>query len=68
VQKLTGANDRYVYLNDGGVARRVFVQPGQRFDDKIEVISDEIVEGVEVVTTGAEKLIPGCKLNVTNVQ
>lgn len=68
VQKLTGANDRYVYLNDGGVARRVFVQPGQRFDDKIEVVSDEIVEGVEVVTTGAEKLIPGCKLNVTNVQ
>ena len=68
VQKLTGANDRYVYINDGGVAKRVFVQMGQRFDDKIEVISDEISEGVEVVTTGAEKLIPGCKLNVSNVQ
>ena len=65
VQKLTGANDRYVYINDGGVARRVFVQMGQRFDDKIEVISDEIREGVEVVTTGAEKLVDGCKLNVS---
>ena len=67
VQKLTGANDRYVYVNDGGVARRVFVQMGQRFDDKIEVISDEIQEGVEVVTTGAEKLIPGAKLKIANV-
>lgn len=68
VQKLTGANDRYIYLNDGGVAKRVFVQMGQRFDDKIEVISDEIAEGVEVVTTGAEKLIPGCKLKISNAQ
>lgn len=67
VQKLTGANDRYIYINDGGVAKRVFVQIGQRFDDKIEVISDEVVEGVEVVTTGAEKLIPGAKLKIANV-
>ncbi|MBO4418157.1 MAG: efflux RND transporter periplasmic adaptor subunit [Bacteroidales bacterium] len=68
VQKLTGANDRYIYLNDGGVAKRVFVQMGQRFDDKIEVLSDEVTEGVEVVTTGAEKLIPGCKLKISNAQ
>ena len=68
VQKLTGANDRYVYVNDGGVAKRVFVQMGQRFDDKIEVIADEIQEGVEVVTTGAEKLIPDCKLKISNAQ
>ncbi|MBP5505493.1 MAG: efflux RND transporter periplasmic adaptor subunit [Bacteroidales bacterium] len=64
VQKLTGANDRYIYLNEGGTARRIFVQIGQRFDDMIEVISDEVKEGVEVVTTGAEKLVDGCKLNV----
>ena len=64
VQKLTGANDRYIYLNDGGVAKRVFVQIGQRFDGKIGVLSDAVVEGVEVVTTGAEKLVDGCKLNV----
>ena len=67
VQKLTGANDRYIYLNDGGVARRVFVQMGQRFDDRVEVFADEVREGVEVVTTGAEKLVDGCKLNVSSV-
>ena len=65
VQKLTGANDRYVYINNDGVAKRVFVQMGQRFDDKIEVLSEDVYEGVEVVTTGAEKLIDGCKLNVS---
>ena len=64
VQKLTGANDRYIFLNENGTARRIFVQMGQRFDDKIEVLSEEVREGVEVVTTGAEKLIDGCKLNV----
>ncbi len=67
VQKLTGANDRYIYLNEGGYAKRIFVQMGQRFDDKIEVLSDEVYEGVEVVTTGAEKLVDGCKLNISKV-
>ncbi len=65
VQKLTGANDRYVFINDGGVAKRVFVQIGERYDDRIEVIADEIKEGVEVVTTGAEKLVDGIHLNIS---
>ncbi len=65
VQKLTGANDRYVYVNDGGVAKRVFVQIGERYDDRIEVIADEIKEGVEVVTTGAEKLVDGTRLEIS---
>ncbi len=64
VQKMVGSNERYVYLNDGGVAKRVFVTVGQRFDDMVEVVADEIVEGAEVITTGAEKLVDGSKLNV----
>jgi len=67
VQKLTGSNDRYVFINEDGVAKRVFVQMGQRFDDKIEVISDVIQEGVEVVTTGAEKLVDGTHIKVSKV-
>ena len=62
VQKLIGSNERYVYLNENGVAKRVFVKLGQRFDDRIEVIADEITEGVEIVTTGAERLVDGVKL------
>ena len=65
VQKQIGSNDRYVYLNDNGTARRVFVTLGNRYDDRIEVVAQEIAEGVEVITTGAEKLVDGTQINVT---
>ena len=65
VLKLTGSNDRYVFLDDGGVAKRVFVKLGQRFDENIEVISDELQEGDRLVTVGQGKLVDGTKLNVT---
>lgn len=64
VQKLTGSNERYVFLNNNGVAKRVFVTLGQRFDDKIEVLSEEIAEGDDLVSVGQAKLVDGSKLNV----
>ena len=64
VLKLTGSNDRYVFINDGGVAKRIFVKPGQRFDENIEVLSDELQEGDALVTVGQAKLVDGSKLNV----
>ena len=64
VEKLVGANDRYVFISDNGVARRVTVELGQRFDQDIEIIAPEIVPGVEMVTTGQHKLVDGVKINV----
>lgn len=64
VEKLVGANDRYVFLNDNGRAKRVAVTLGQRFDQDIELISPEITAGVEMVTTGQHKLVDGVKINV----
>ena len=64
VLKLTGSNDRYVFLDDGGVAKRVFVKLGQRFDENIEVISDELHEGDRLVVVGQAKLVDGAKINV----
>lgn len=64
VEKLVGANDRYVFINEDGRAKRVAVTLGQRFDQDIEIIADEIVPGVEVVTTGQHKLVDGVKINV----
>jgi len=64
VEKLVGANDRYVFLNDNGRAKRVSVELGQRFDQNIEIISPEITDGVELVTTGQHKLVDGVKINV----
>lgn len=64
VEKLVGANDRYVFINDNGYAKRVSVELGQRFDQNIEIIAPEIVEGVAVVTTGQHKLVDGVKINI----
>lgn len=64
VLKLTGSNERYVFINDGGVAKRVRVTMGKRFNELIEIFSDELKEGDELVTVGQAKLIDGIKLNV----
>lgn len=66
VEKLVGANDRYVFLNDNGRAKRIGVTLGQRFDQDIEIIAPEIVGGVEMVTTGQHKLVDGVKINVVD--
>lgn len=64
VLKLVGANDRYVFVNQEGVAKRVSVVMGQRFDELVEVISDDLHEGDELVVVGQAKLVDGAKLNV----
>lgn len=64
VEKLVGANDRYVFLNNNGRAQRVGVQLGQRVDEEIEIIAPEIVPGAEYVYVGQHKLVDGVKLNV----
>ena len=64
VEKLVGANDRYVFIVENGRAKRVAVTLGQRFDQDVEIIAPEIVPGVEVVTTGQHKLVDGVKVNV----
>ena len=67
VLKLTGSNDRYVFVNDEGTARRVAVTLGQRYDDRIEVIPVEtgaIKAGDQLVVTGQARLVDGDKLEI----
>ena len=64
VLKLIGANNRYVFLNDNGRAKRVEVEMGQRFGDEVEITAPEIVDGVEMVTKGESRLIDGIKIRV----
>jgi RND family efflux transporter MFP subunit len=64
VLKMQGSNERYVFLEKNGVAERVSVTLGSRFDDQVELISDKISEGDHIVTAGQAKLRNGSKLNV----
>lgn len=66
VLKLIGANDRYVFVNDNGVARRVTVEMGQRFGDDVEISGEGIEEGVEIITKGEARLVDGVKIQVVN--
>lgn len=65
VIKMPGSNDRYLFVDVDGRAKRIFVKTGQRVDEKIEVISDELNAGDKVVTLGQGKLVDGTALNVT---
>lgn len=64
VLKLQGANDRYVFVNKDGKAKRVAVRLGKRFEDKIELISDEIQEGDELIVVGQGRLVDGSPLQI----
>lgn len=64
VLKLQGSNDRYVFLNNNGKAKRVAVKLGKRFEDKVELISDEIQPGAELIVAGQGRLIDGAPLKI----
>ena len=64
VLRLIGSNNRYVFVNEDGVAKRVFVEIGERHDQTIEISSDSLKVGDPIVTTGQAKLVDGVRLNV----
>lgn len=64
VMKLTGSNERYLFLNDNGSAKRVTVEMGQRINRMVEVISDVVADGDEVVTQGQARLVDGAKMEI----
>lgn len=66
VLKLSGSNDRYLFLNEDGYAKRVSVEIGQRFNKYIEVFAEDVREGKEVVVQGQNGLIDGTKVQVLN--
>lgn len=64
VLKLQGSNERYVFVEKDGKAKRYSVVLGQRFDDQVEILSDSINQGDHLVIAGQARLIDGVKLNV----
>ena len=64
VEKLIGSNERFVFINENGYAKRVSVKLGQRFDENVEIIAPEIQPGVEYIQKGQSKLVDGVKIEV----
>lgn len=59
-----GTNQRYVFVEENGTARRVEVLIGKRFDDQLEIISETLKAGDNLVSEGQSKLINGDKIEV----
>jgi RND family efflux transporter MFP subunit len=52
-----GTNIRYVFVEDGGRAKRVEVEVGKRFDDQLEIITDNLREGDRLISEGQSRLL-----------
>jgi membrane fusion protein (multidrug efflux system) len=61
-----GTNIRYVFIEENGIAKRVEVAIGKRFDDKLEIISETLKTGSNLVTEGQSRLINDDKIEVVN--
>ncbi|HRZ41422.1 MAG TPA: efflux RND transporter periplasmic adaptor subunit [Bacteroidales bacterium] len=64
VLKMQGSNDRYLFVADQGKARRVSVTMGNRYNDLVEVFSDDLKKGDLVIVSGQARLLDGMKINI----
>jgi|WetSurMetagenome_2_1015567.scaffolds.fasta_scaffold30679_2 membrane fusion protein, multidrug efflux system len=59
-----GTNIRFVFINDNGVARRIEVLLGKRYDDQVEILSDNLKEKDQLITQGQSRLVDGDKIEI----
>jgi multidrug efflux pump subunit AcrA (membrane-fusion protein) len=62
--KQQGTDERYIFLEENGIARRVVVETGERFNDLIEIISGQIKPGSNLIIAGHSSLSQGSKVEV----
>lgn len=65
VMKEEGTNNRYIFVNDDGEAKKIPVRIGKRFDDKLEIISEKLNEGMELIVAGQGRLLDGADVKIT---
>lgn len=59
-----GTNNRYVFINKNGIAKRVNVTIGKRLNEKIEIISDALAIGDDLIVVGQANLMDNFKITV----
>jgi RND family efflux transporter MFP subunit len=64
VLRMQGSNERYVFVENNGKAKRIVVALGKRFDDQTEIISNQLKEGDKLIITGQNRLIDGVAVTV----
>ncbi len=64
VLKMQGSDNRFVFVEEQGRAKRISVSIGQRFDDKVEVISPELKAGSRLIVAGQARLVDNVPVEV----
>lgn len=66
VLKQEGTNNRYIFVHKNGQAHKINVKIGRRFNDKVEIKSPEVNEGLALIIEGQANLLDGTPVNVIN--
>lgn len=64
VLKMQGSNERYIFVVENGKARRIVVKIGDRFNDRVEIVSEQLQPGMELITEGQGRLNDGVSVQV----
>lgn len=64
--KQEGTNNRYLFINDKGRAKRYNITIGARYNNLIEIIHEDITEGMELINTGHTNLQDGDSISVSS--
>lgn len=64
ILKLQGSNDRYLFIEVNGVAKRIPVTIGKRINDLVEVNSSVLKAGDHLIVKGQGRLLDGMKVEV----
>jgi len=64
VLKQPGTNNKYVYVNDNGIGRKKMVEIGERLDDQLELLTNGIQPGDELIYAGHVNLMDGETIEV----
>nr|MDA3853601.1 efflux RND transporter periplasmic adaptor subunit [Bacteroidales bacterium] len=59
-----GTANRFIFILEDGIAKRVSVTLGERFDDQLELISETELEGKRIIVAGQSKLENGDAVSV----
>lgn len=61
-----GTNDKYVFIYNNGIAHKIKVQTGKRFDDKIEILADGVKPGQQLIVSGQGNLMDQYKVKIVD--
>jgi RND family efflux transporter MFP subunit len=62
----SGTNNRYIFINDNGVAKRIDVEVLKRHNGMLEISSPEQLVGKQLIVEGQAKLLNGTRIEVVS--